>query len=203
MKNLDTKMLIAALHDGDDVAKNELIGRFRAYLRLLARLHVQPLLQAKFDESDIVQETCLQALVSLEQFQGDNKRQFAAWLRRILANKGAWMARQYLGTEKRSVQIERRLQQSFDRSSVGIANLIPDRCATPSQNAIQRERSVQLADALARVNPDQREVLIMHGVQARSIAEVAKVMGRSQASTWKIWARGLQALRHAARDELR
>ena len=69
MDRLDTTTLISASRRGDDQAKAELVGRFRSYLRLLANIHVKPLLQAKFDESDIVQETCLQAALSFDQFR--------------------------------------------------------------------------------------------------------------------------------------
>ena len=200
MDDLDITALIAASRRGDDAARAALLGHFREYLRLLADLHVRPLLQAKFDGSDIVQETCLQALQSLEQFQGTTEHQFAAWLRQVLANKGAWMARNYLGTKKRDVRLERRLQHEFDQSSLDLAKFAADGSASPSEKAIGRERSVRLAAALARVGSEQREVLIMHGLQGRPIADVAQSMGRSEASTWKLWARGLQALRKTVRE---
>jgi RNA polymerase sigma-70 factor (ECF subfamily) len=201
MNDLDITALIAASRRGDEEAKAVLLGCFRPYLRLLSDLHVRPLLQAKFDASDIVQETCLQAAVSLDEFQGDNEQQFAAWLRQIMANRGAWMARKYLGTEKRDVRLEQRLQNQLEQSSIDIAKFIPDRNSTPSEQVMRRERSVLLADAMDQVQGEQREVLIMHGLQGKSIAEVAKSMRRSEASVWKLWARGLQALRKTTGDE--
>jgi DNA-directed RNA polymerase specialized sigma24 family protein len=52
-----------------------------------------------------------------------------------------------------------------------------------------------------QVQGEQREVLIMHGLQGKSVTEVAKSMRRSEASVWKLWARGLQALRKTTGDE--
>ena len=69
MDNFDITDLISVSRQGDDGAKSQLVGHFRDYLRLLAHIHVKPLLQAKFDESDIVQETCLQAALSFDQFR--------------------------------------------------------------------------------------------------------------------------------------
>jgi RNA polymerase sigma-70 factor (ECF subfamily) len=201
MKNLDITALISVSRQGSEEAKAELLGRFRNYLRLLAHLHVRPMLQAKFDESDVVQETCLQAVLSFDQFRGSNERQFAAWLRQIMANKGAWMARKYVGTGKHHSRLEGRLQNDFDRSSLDMASIIPDGHSSPSRIAQRREQSVLLADSLAQVRDEQREVLIRHGLQGMSVADAAQSMGRSEASTWKLWARGLQALRRIAGEQ--
>ncbi len=84
---LDITGLIAASRKGDFAAREKLLGHYREYLRLLAHLHVRPLLKSKFDESDIVQETCMQAIEGFAQFRDEKKKQFAAWLRQILANK--------------------------------------------------------------------------------------------------------------------
>jgi len=201
---LDITGLIAASRAGDEESKAEsraeLLAHFREYLRLLAHLHMKPLFKAKFDESDVVQETCLQVTQSFDQFRGENEKQFAAWLRKIMANKGAAMARMYL-TEKRDAQLEIRLQHDLDKSSMDLANIIPDRGnSTPSRLEMQRERSVNLAGAIARIRGDQREVLILHGLQGMPVADVAKSMGRTEASTWKLWARGLQELRRITKE---
>ena len=198
--NDDVSKLIAAAQRGEPDAKADLFGCFRQYLRLLAYLHIKPLLKSKFDESDVVQETCMQAAAVFHQFRGDNEQQFAAWLRQIMANKGAAMARGYLA-EKRDVRMEIQLRDNFDRSSIDLANILPDRNSSPSRIAIRRERSVQLADAIAQIPGDKREVLVLHGLQGQSIADTAKSMGRTEASTWKLWARGLQELQRITTNE--
>lgn len=198
--DLDITELIAASRAGDLEARAKLVGNFRSYLRLLAHLHVKPLLKSKFDESDIVQETCLQAVAAYEQFRGGSEKQLAAWLRQILANKGAEMARKYR-TDKRDVGAERNLHQDIDQSSIAIGAIVPDKNSTPSRVAMGRERTVILADAIGQLRDEQREVIVMHGLQGKSVPEVAKSLGRTEASTWKLWARGLQALRTIAKDK--
>lgn len=200
-KELDISGLIAAARRGDDEAKAVLLGAFRDYLRLLANLHVRPLLKAKFDESDIVQETCMQAHEVFDQFRGDNEKQFAAWLRQILANKGAWMARKYT-TEKRDARLEQNLKQHIDQSSIDLGAFVPDKYSSPSHVAMGRERVVILAGAIEQLRGEQKDVLVMRGLQGMSIPDVARALGRTEASTWKLWARGLQALRKITKDKL-
>src|SRR2546428_2361849 len=70
---------------------------FHSYLRVLARvaLRSSPKLQKKIDASDIVQDALLQAVVALPQFRGETDKEFAAWVRAIVANKLADAARHF------------------------------------------------------------------------------------------------------------
>jgi RNA polymerase sigma-70 factor (subfamily 1) len=198
--HVDINTLILFARAGDADAKMELLTHFRPYLALLTELRVQPLLQAKFDVSDVIQETCLQAVESFDQFRGTDERQLVAWLRKITARKAAWMARQYLATRNRNVRLEQRIQHDLDQSSVAIANLLPSRHSSPSLAVMRRERAVLLSNAIAQVSPEQRRVLIMHGLRGEPIAEVAKALERTEAATWKLWARGLKALQQLLKE---
>ena len=62
------------------------IEDYREYLRLLAQLQLDPGLQGKIDLSGVVQQTMLDAFQAQPQCKFQHTDQFAAWLRRILAN---------------------------------------------------------------------------------------------------------------------
>src|SRR5438477_12692164 len=74
---------VAAATGGESDGQD--LERFRDYLRLLARLQLDPRWQAKLDPSDIVQQTLLQAYEARDQFRGQSTAERAAWLRQILA----------------------------------------------------------------------------------------------------------------------
>lgn len=190
-----TETLILAARAGQDAALSRLLETHRSYLMLLARLQIDRTLQAKLDPADLVQETCLAAVQDFAAFRGVTAGEFAGWLRSILANKAAGMARQFRGTQMRDVRLEKRIERDLDRSSMDLGGLLADHGPTPSEKASRREMSVVLADAIAQLTDDQREVIIRHGLEGQSIREVAANLDRTEAAAWKLWARALLALR--------
>src|SRR5438067_4219499 len=82
------------------------LEQYRDYLRLLARLQIDPRLQGKVDPSDVAQEALLKAYQALDQFQWRGEAETAAWLRQILANTLADAARRY-STAARALGQER------------------------------------------------------------------------------------------------
>jgi RNA polymerase sigma-70 factor (ECF subfamily) len=84
------------------------LERFRSYVRLLARLQLDPRLRGKLDASDIVQQTLVRAFQGLEGLRGRDDAAVAAWLRQILAHQLANAARD-LGRAKRDLGRERSL----------------------------------------------------------------------------------------------
>ena len=65
---------------GSESARRELLHTYRSYLKLLARLRIGRALQSKLDESDLVQETLLNAWHTFEDFRGQTEAELMQWL---------------------------------------------------------------------------------------------------------------------------
>lgn len=166
------------------------LERFRAYLRLLARLQLSPHLRGRLDPSDLAQQTLVQAYQALGQFRGETDAELAAWLRRILARNLAHALRDH-GRARRDVGREQSLEQALAASSAMLAAEGP----SPSEQAVFNEQALRLADALTRLPEAQREALVMEHWQGCSLEQIGARLGRSRAAVAGLIKRGVSRLR--------
>ncbi len=176
-------------------AQDRLLESYRNYLRLLARTGIDASLRGKADPSDLVQETLLKAHLHFDQFQGKTEAELVAWLRQILARNLADLVRKFKVGAARSVRREQSLDDVFGESSRALLDLVAPNGHSPSQSAQRRELSIILADALAELATDYREVVVLRTLEGRDWAEVARAMGRSPGAVRLLWARALKKLR--------
>jgi RNA polymerase sigma-70 factor (ECF subfamily) len=141
----------------------------RDYLRLLVHLQIGPRLRAKLDASDVVQQAILQAHARRDQFRGRTEGEWLAWLRAILANALAAAARRF-ETQARNPGRERSLEAELDRSASQLERLLVADQSSPSELAVRGEELLRLAEALARLPDDQRQVIELHYLQGLPVA---------------------------------
>ena len=170
------------------------LERFREYLRLLARLQLDPRLRGKLDPSDVVQQTLLEAYEKREQFRGGSEGEWLAWLRQALAHNLADALRAF-GQAKRDVGRERSLGAAVEASSCRLAAFLAAEQSSPSQRAERHERAVRLAEALAALPEDNREALVLHYCEDWPLADIATHLGRTPAAVAGLLKRGLKQLR--------
>src|SRR5688572_14744799 len=154
------------------------LERFRSYLRLLARLHLDPRLRGKLDPSDIVQQTFLQAHKARNSFQGENDTALAGWLRKILARNLARAARDF-AREKRDLAREQSLQQAIESSSANLEAWLAAGQPSPSERVEHHEEVNRLSDVLESLPEAQRDAVILHYWQHKTVAETAEILERS------------------------
>jgi RNA polymerase sigma-70 factor (ECF subfamily) len=191
----DPEHLLREARGGDGATLGLLLELYRRYLALLARVQIGRRLQGKVDASDLVQETFLEAHRNFGNFRGTSEGQFVRWLRQILAANLANLLRRYLGTQGRDVRLERTIEVDLDHSSALLDGGLLARQSSPSQQAVRREQAVLLADALAELPDDYREVLVLRHLEGLTFPEVARYMGRTLDSVDKLWLRALARLR--------
>jgi RNA polymerase sigma-70 factor, ECF subfamily len=72
--------LAEAARKGDRSALGHLLEGFRAYLHLLSVRKLGPDLKPKYGESDLVQQTFLDAQRAFADFRGSSPQELRAWL---------------------------------------------------------------------------------------------------------------------------
>jgi RNA polymerase sigma-70 factor (ECF subfamily) len=191
----EPEQLLQEAQAGDAATLGRLLEMYRRYLALLARVQIGQRLRGKVDASDLVQETFLEAHRNFARFRGTSEAELVRWLRQILAANLVDLFRRYLGTQGRDIRLEREIENAVDQSSVMLEGGLIARESSPSHQASRREQAVLLADALAQLPDDYREVLILRHLEGRTFPAVARCMGRSLDSVQKLWMRGLARLR--------
>jgi RNA polymerase sigma-70 factor (ECF subfamily) len=167
------------------------IERYRDYLRLLARLQLDPRMQAKLDPSDVVQQTLLKAHQKLDQFRGRTDGELAAWLRRILANTMTDAVRSF----RLELGAEQSLQRSLEDSSARLDAWLVARDESPEGQVRRHEQTLAVASALAQLPDDQRLAVELHHLKEMSVADIGALMDRTEASVAGLLRRALKRLR--------
>ena len=167
------------------------LWKYRDYLRRLARRRLGSKLRGKLDESDIVQETMLQAHVAKDQFRGKSEPERRAWFRTILESKIAGALRRF-SRRRRDVGLETSLEPQPGEAAAATS--------TPSLKAAREEDLTRLAEALQALPDDQRRAVEMHHLEGLPFAEIAARMGRSKTSVAGLVFRGVRALRARLAD---
>jgi len=195
------EQLLALARDQEGQFLGTLLELYRGYLTLLARLQLGRRLQGKADPADLVQDTFLEAHQNWGRFRGTTEGEFLHWLRRILAAQIADLMRRFLGTRRRDVRLERELAAELDRSSDILDGGLLAKQDSPSHQVAQREQGVLLANMLAGLPDDYREVLILRHLEGLTFPEVAQRMGRTLDAVKSLWTRALGRLRHSLNGE--
>jgi RNA polymerase sigma-70 factor, ECF subfamily len=186
--------LILAARQAQAGALDHLLVLYTNYLKLVARASIDAALRAKADPSDVVQETLIKAHAAFEQFQGATEAELVTWLRQILAHNIADLARRYQAGSRR-VSLEVPLDEAIRASADALDNFVAGEESSPSQAFQRRETAVVVADALATLSADHREVIILRSIEELDWPEIAQRIGRTPDAARVLWTRALKQLK--------
>ncbi|NLS95381.1 MAG: sigma-70 family RNA polymerase sigma factor [Planctomycetaceae bacterium] len=194
----DPQQLLRDARAAPDAVLGPLLQLYGNYLRLLASAQLNAKLRARVSPSDVVQETFLEAHRDFAQFRGESEREFLAWLRKILANNLARLVERHIMTEKRAVHREvslERMGAAIEQSTANLGAVLADEATSPSASASRREYTVILADQLAQMRPEYREVIVLRHLEGLPFKEIAERTHRTSGAARMLWLRAVNQLR--------
>ena len=89
------------------------------------------------------------------------------------------------------------MERSADRMDAALVS----QATSATGRALRRERAAILADALARMKPEQRDVIVLRNLEGLSFEEVADRMDRTAGAVRMLWLRALDRLKQLLKEE--
>ena len=158
-------------------------------------------LKSRFDASDVVQQTLLDATKAIGNLANTTDRGLLAWLRNALQHDMDDLIRKHVAAKMRTVHGEKSLDASVPEGG-HLRDTLDAGCSTPSRHAMREEDKNALHRALAKIPPAQADAVRMRHLQNMPLKEIANPMNRSTGAVSLLLVRGIKALRAELGDRL-
>lgn len=186
--------LLRRARAGDQTALGDLLRHHNQLLVRMARREIGGRLQARLSAADLVQQTCLSAIRNLNEFQGENQQQFAAWLCAIHQRNLRDAVRRHVQAGKRAVSAQEGSVSNHDEATDE---------QTPSQRAALDESRGLVQQAISTLPEDQAIAVRLRHLEQRTLREIADQMERSEVAVASLLKRGLNTLRQQFGSDLK
>lgn len=166
----------------------EMLEAERNYLLAIATQELGMHLTAKGGESDLVQDTYLNATRDLRHFSGRTPDELRSWLRSILKHSLLNFRRRYLDTAKREADREVTLGSALETVCAG------EKIPSPSRVVMQAELMASLQMAIQSLPPTYQRVIQLRSMQQQPFDLIASQLNISADASRKLWCRAVEAL---------
>ena len=122
------------------------------------------------DAEDTMQEVLLKSVTNLQKF--DNPRALLVWLYKVAKNR---------------CLMNRRKSKFAPKEALSLDELMPDRremqtlsgnsAATPETSLMRRESATRLREAIQKLPPEYRLILVLHDMEELSDSEISEITG--------------------------
>src|SRR5262245_28202722 len=178
-----TQELLDQARQGDANAVERLLTVHREPLRRMIDLRLDPALAARVDASDIVQDVLLEAHRRLQDYLRKPAMPFHLWLRHIAKDHIIDAHRHERLAQRRSVDREQSMNAVRPgESSLEWAAQFLDQEATPASAAIRQEMERKVQAAIAQLDEDDRDIILMRYVEQLPNQDVAATLGLTEAA---------------------
>jgi len=191
---LVTTMHVQRAVDGDEGSTAWLVERLNPLLLAQARWRLGPLARGVCDPFDLVQEAWLTVLPKLSTLTARDGRLtpvLLSYLSSVILNKVQNLLRR---EARRRVHHEPEATQprgEVASPATGVVSAV-----------VRRERGCQVQDALAELSEQDRQVILMRGIEQQGVAEVARYFEVSDKALSKRYGRALERLRAQLPDSV-
>lgn len=140
-------------------------------------------LRTRMDPEDVLQEVAMEAMNSWHTLEDEAAA--GAWLVVLAKRKIARILRDQVGVAARDPRREQRVPTEFPMA---------DRRSGPVTKADRKDQLALLGEAIERLSPNYREVILLCRIEGLSAKEVAARMDRSENAVHLLLSRALKKL---------
>jgi RNA polymerase sigma-70 factor, ECF subfamily len=193
----ETDDLLKRVEQRDPEAVDRLWERHRAPLKRMVGLRLDEALARRVDASDVVQDVLIEANQRIREYLHNPSMPFHLWLRQIARDHMIDQHRRHRVAAKRSLDRERPITSPrfADRSSVDLAAQLRDPGLTPAASALRAELGRRFQEAIARLEDDDREIILLRHFEQLSNSEAARSLNLSEPAAGMRHLRALRKLR--------
>ena len=176
------------------------VDRYRPLLRLhLRQMQLGRLYQARFDSSDVLQESLLRAVRAFDQVRGRQEAELVRWLHAIVKNVLVDFVREQ-GAAKRDPRMEQTIHDAAGEWDTPLAAYLTASESGPRTGMMRQEELLRLATAVDQLPEAERDAVIAHYILELPLAEVAVRLERSEKGVAGLLFRGKRRLRELLSD---
>jgi RNA polymerase sigma-70 factor (ECF subfamily) len=193
----EVESVVESVRRGDRAGLERLFSAHRPYLKHVVTMRMGDELRVRLDPSDVVQDAQLEALRRVADYIENPKLPVRLWLRKIAVDRLMMAHRRHVGADKRSVRREFTLPE---HSSLSIARQLVAGTVSPSMAAAEGELVRKVREAIAALEENDREIILLQAFEGLTSSESGQVLGIEPAAARKRFGRALLRLRQRLED---
>lgn len=172
-----------------------LLERFRPRLRRMVSLRLDPQLRRRIDSSDVIQESFVDVVRRLPEYQRSPEMPFFVWVRFLVSQKLLEAHRRHIEAEIRDVRREVAGPDYPEPTSASLARAFVAPDGSPSDALARKEEGERLRSALDGMSEHDREILLLKHFEQLNDEECAAVLGLTLSGTISRHVRAVKRLR--------
>ena len=163
----EEERLIEAAKNGDSAAFGEIIKLYEKLVYNSVRLKIS----SAEDALDVSQNVFIKLWRSIGSYRGDCR--FSTWVYKICQNACLDFLRHHKATATETIPT----YTDKDGDEIELEFADESVCASPERMAERREKVMLVRDAIAKLSPDAREIIVLRDMEGYSYEAIAEMKG--------------------------